>query len=110
MTEKITPQVEMSLESAEHARDRALERIKDFQKEREGAIARGDEAAALRLSSEIDKAKVKAEIEELKVKHAQARLKQVNADKPKADKVLGELQDLWSQYKQAIIEVLDLHI
>jgi len=109
MTEKLTPQVEMSLESAEHLRDQALQKIKDLQKEREGAIAREDELAALKLSEEIDKAKVRAEIEEVKVSQAQARLKQVNADRPQANKVKAEIQTLWTEYKKVVHEVSDLH-
>jgi len=99
----------MMSEQAERTRDQALQKVKELEKEREQAIAREDELEALKLSEALAKAQVKLEIEEIRCTKAQETLSRVNADKPKAIKVLNELQDLWSKYRQVVIEVSTFH-
>ena len=99
----------MNLEEAERTRDLALQKVKEFEEQRERAIVRGDELEALKLSEALAKAKVKAEIEEVRCRKAQETLVKVDGNKSKANKVLNELQDLWSKYQQVAIDAWTLH-
>ena len=110
MTETvIKTQPQINLELAEQTRDQASQSIKDLERQRAAAISRKDKAEAMKLSKDLNEAKLKLEIEEVRVKQAQEILVRVKADKPKATKALGEILVLWSKYKELVIKVSDRH-
>lgn len=105
----IKTQPQINLELAEQTRDQASQSIKDLEQQRAAAISRKDKAEAMKLSKDLNEAKLKLEIEEVRCSQAQEILARVKADKPKAAKALGEIMDLWSKYKELVIKVSDRH-